>query len=123
MVRAGGKAARRAGHGRCQPGGGPGSPTWGVCCRMGWQAATRFDTCCCRFHGQIWDSEENEVIEEDTYAAGMKVRRKILGNAKEILLQQALCCGLPVTNTAYHHLDAVVPELTAKGVSLNGSST
>jgi 4-carboxymuconolactone decarboxylase len=42
-----------------------------------------------------------------------------LDDVKEILLQQAIYCGLPVTNTAYHHLDAVIAELTEKGVAIN----
>lgn len=42
-----------------------------------------------------------------------------LDDVKEILLQQAIYCGLPVTNTAYHHLDAVIAELTEKGVTIN----
>lgn len=45
-----------------------------------------------------------------------------LDDVKEILLQQAIYCGLPVTNTAYHHLDAVIAELTEKGVSINRGS-
>lgn len=45
-----------------------------------------------------------------------------LDDIKEILLQQAIYCGLPVTNTAYHHLDAVIAELTAKGVKINRGS-
>lgn len=42
-----------------------------------------------------------------------------LDDVKEILLQQAIYCGLPVTNTAYHHLDAVIADLTEKGVAIN----
>lgn len=42
-----------------------------------------------------------------------------LDDVKEILMQQAIYCGLPVTNTAYHHLDAVIAELTEKGVAIN----
>lgn len=45
-----------------------------------------------------------------------------LDDIKEILLQQAIYCGLPVTNTAYHHLDAVIAELTEKGVEINRGS-
>lgn len=45
-----------------------------------------------------------------------------LDDIKEILLQQAIYCGLPVTNTAYHHLDAVIAELTEKGVKINRGS-
>lgn len=46
-----------------------------------------------------------------------------LDDIKEIMLQQAIYCGLPVTNTAYHHLDAVIAELTEKGVAINRGST
>ncbi|MGD1879001.1 MAG: carboxymuconolactone decarboxylase family protein [Kiloniellaceae bacterium] len=42
-----------------------------------------------------------------------------LDDIKEILMQQAIYCGLPVTNTAYHHLDAVLAELAEKGVAIN----
>jgi 4-carboxymuconolactone decarboxylase len=42
-----------------------------------------------------------------------------LADVKEILLQQAIYCGLPVTNTAYHRLDKVLAELAAEGVSIN----
>lgn len=45
-----------------------------------------------------------------------------LDDIKEILLQQAIYCGLPVTNTAYHHLDAVIAELTEKGITINRGS-
>src|SRR3546814_14868607 len=45
-----------------------------------------------------------------------------LDDIKELLLQQAIYCGLPVTNTAYHHLDAVIAELTEKGVKNNRGS-
>lgn len=45
-----------------------------------------------------------------------------LDDIKEILLQQAIYCGLPVTNTAYHHLDGVIAELTEKGVKINRGS-
>lgn len=45
-----------------------------------------------------------------------------LDDIKEILLQQAIYCGLPVTNTAYHHLDAVIAELTEKGIAINRGS-
>lgn len=45
-----------------------------------------------------------------------------LDDIKEILLQQAIYCGLPVTNTAYHHLDAVIAELTEKGIAITRGS-
>ncbi len=45
-----------------------------------------------------------------------------LDDIKEIMLQQAIYCGLPVTNTAYHHLDKVIAELTESGVEINRGS-
>ena len=42
-----------------------------------------------------------------------------LADVKEILLQQAVYCGVPVTNTAYHHLNTIIAELEAEGVELN----
>ena len=45
-----------------------------------------------------------------------------LEDIKEIMLQQAIYCGLPVTNTSYHHLSAVIEELEAEGVEINWGS-
>lgn len=45
-----------------------------------------------------------------------------LDDLKEILLQQAIYCGLPVTNTAYHHIDEVIAELNEEGVQINRGS-
>ena len=45
-----------------------------------------------------------------------------LEDIKEIMLQQAVYCGLPVSNTSYHHLNAVIEELEAEGVELNWGS-
>jgi 4-carboxymuconolactone decarboxylase len=42
-----------------------------------------------------------------------------LADVKEILLQQAVYCGLPVTNTAYHRLGNVLAELESQGLSIN----
>lgn len=42
-----------------------------------------------------------------------------LADIKEIMLQQAIYCGLPVSNTAYHHLADVIAEMEAEGVALN----
>lgn len=42
-----------------------------------------------------------------------------LDDVKEILLQQAIYCGLPVTNTAFHHLNDVIAELEGQGVKIN----
>ncbi|MET3373403.1 4-carboxymuconolactone decarboxylase [Variovorax boronicumulans] len=42
-----------------------------------------------------------------------------LCDIKEILLQQAIYCGIPAANTAYHHLSDIVGELTAAGTAIN----
>lgn len=42
-----------------------------------------------------------------------------LQDIKEIMLQQAIYCGLPVSNTAFHHLASVIDEMEAEGVTLN----
>jgi len=39
---------------------------------------------------------------------------------EEILLQQAIYCGVPVANTAFHHLEDIINELKGKGVKING---
>jgi 4-carboxymuconolactone decarboxylase len=39
---------------------------------------------------------------------------------EEIFLQQAIYCGVPVSNTAIHHLQDIIAELQAKGVKING---
>ncbi|WPB84470.1 carboxymuconolactone decarboxylase family protein [Sediminicoccus rosea] len=42
-----------------------------------------------------------------------------LSDIKELLLQQSIYCGFPVTNTAYHHLAEIMDELRARGVTFN----
>ena len=44
-----------------------------------------------------------------------------LSDIKELLLQQSIYCGFPVTNTAYHHLAEIMDELRARGVTFNES--
>ncbi|HYC47759.1 MAG TPA: carboxymuconolactone decarboxylase family protein [Burkholderiales bacterium] len=39
-------------------------------------------------------------------------------DVKEVLIQQAIYCGVPAANTAFHHLNALIDELTAQGVKL-----
>jgi 4-carboxymuconolactone decarboxylase len=39
---------------------------------------------------------------------------------EEIFLQQAIYCGVPVTNTAFHHLDDIIAELKGKGIKISG---
>jgi 4-carboxymuconolactone decarboxylase len=43
-----------------------------------------------------------------------------LADIKEVFLQQAIYCGVPISNTAYHHLEEIMNELKAKGVKLVG---
>jgi 4-carboxymuconolactone decarboxylase len=43
-----------------------------------------------------------------------------LKDIEEIFLQQAIYCGVPVTNTAFHHLEDIIAELKGKGVKING---
>jgi 4-carboxymuconolactone decarboxylase len=43
-----------------------------------------------------------------------------LKDIEEIFLQQAIYCGVPVTNTAFHHLDDIITELKGKGIKING---
>ena len=39
---------------------------------------------------------------------------------EEIFLQQAIYCGVPVANTAFHHLEDIINELKGKGVKISG---
>lgn len=43
-----------------------------------------------------------------------------LADIKEVFLQQAIYCGVPITNTAFHHLDDIMNELRAAGVKMVG---
>lgn len=43
-----------------------------------------------------------------------------MSDIEEIFLQQAIYCGVPVTNTAFHHLNDIIDELKGKGVKING---
>jgi 4-carboxymuconolactone decarboxylase len=49
--------------------------------------------------------------------------RMSLCDIKEVLLQQAIYCGIPAANTAYHHLSAVLAELAAEGTAINRTPT
>jgi len=42
-----------------------------------------------------------------------------LCDIKEVLLQQAIYCGIPAANTAYHHLSEIVAELASNGTIIN----
>ena len=43
-----------------------------------------------------------------------------IADIKEIFLQQAIYCGVPISNTAFHHLEELIAEVKAKGISING---
>ena len=43
-----------------------------------------------------------------------------IDDVKEIFLQQAIYCGVPIANTAHHHLEEIIAELKGKGVKING---
>jgi hypothetical protein len=38
-------------------------------------------------------------------------------------MQQAIYCGVPAGNTAFHHVERLVAELTAAGVRVNGDGS
>jgi alkylhydroperoxidase/carboxymuconolactone decarboxylase family protein YurZ len=44
-----------------------------------------------------------------------------LDEIKEMLLQQAIYCGVPAANTAFRHLADVIEELRGRGVTINGA--
>ena len=43
-----------------------------------------------------------------------------IADIKEIFLQQAIYCGVPIANTGFHHLADLIAELKARGVPING---
>jgi len=43
-----------------------------------------------------------------------------VADLKEVFLQQAIYCGVPIANTGFHHLEELIDELKAKGVPING---
>jgi 4-carboxymuconolactone decarboxylase len=43
-----------------------------------------------------------------------------LGDIREIFMQQAIYCGLPIANTGFHHLEEIMSELQQKGVKIQG---
>jgi 4-carboxymuconolactone decarboxylase len=43
-----------------------------------------------------------------------------LGDIREIFMQQAIYCGLPIANTGFHHLEEIMSELQEKGVKIQG---
>jgi 4-carboxymuconolactone decarboxylase len=46
-----------------------------------------------------------------------------LDDIKEVLIQQAVYCGVPAANTAFHRLNAIIDKLTAEGVKITGLET
>ncbi|MBR0642252.1 carboxymuconolactone decarboxylase family protein [Plastoroseomonas hellenica] len=46
--------------------------------------------------------------------------RMPIEDIKEILLQQSIYCGFPAANTAFHHLEEVIAELKARGITIAG---
>lgn len=41
-----------------------------------------------------------------------------LEDIREIFMQQAIYCGLPIANTAFHHLEEIMNELRDQGVKI-----
>lgn len=87
--------------------------------------------------GEIWtrpglDYRERRLLVLGTMMAlgrweefTMHLRAALIGqmslaDIKEVFLQQAIYCGVPIANTAHHHLDEIMNELKAKGVKLVG---
>jgi 4-carboxymuconolactone decarboxylase len=44
-----------------------------------------------------------------------------LDDLKEVILQQAIYCGVPLANTAFHHVEAVLAEMAADGITVPGA--
>ncbi|MBU1358886.1 MAG: carboxymuconolactone decarboxylase family protein [Gammaproteobacteria bacterium] len=87
--------------------------------------------------GEIWtrpglDYRERRILVLGTMMAlgrweefTMHLRAALVGqmslaDIKEVFLQQAIYCGVPIANTAHHHLEAIMTELKAKGVKIVG---
>ena len=85
--------------------------------------------------GEIWtrpglDYRERRMLVLGTMMAlgrweefTMHLRAALVGqmsiaDIKEVFLQQAIYCGVPIANTAHHHLEAIMNELKEKGVNL-----
>lgn len=41
-----------------------------------------------------------------------------LEDIRELFMQQAIYCGLPIANTAFHHLEDIMNELREQGVKI-----
>jgi 4-carboxymuconolactone decarboxylase len=46
-----------------------------------------------------------------------------LADIKEVILQQAIYCGVPAGNTAFHHVERLIQEVTAQGIKVNGDGS
>jgi 4-carboxymuconolactone decarboxylase len=46
-----------------------------------------------------------------------------LDDIKELMLQQAIYCGLPPVNTGFHHVAEVLEELEKQGIEINRGSS
>jgi len=46
-----------------------------------------------------------------------------LAEVKEVIMQQAIYCGVPAGNTAFHRVERLIAELAAKGVAVNGDGS
>jgi 4-carboxymuconolactone decarboxylase len=46
-----------------------------------------------------------------------------LAEVKEVIMQQAIYCGVPAGNTAFHRVERLVEERAAKGVAVNGDGS
>lgn len=87
--------------------------------------------------GEIWtrpglDYRERRILVLGTMMAlgrweefRMHLRAALIGqmslaDIKEVFLQQAIYCGVPISNTAYHHLEEIMTELKEQGVTMVG---
>jgi alkylhydroperoxidase/carboxymuconolactone decarboxylase family protein YurZ len=41
-------------------------------------------------------------------------------DVQEIFMQQAIYCGLPIANTAFHYLERVIKDLSEEGIEIVG---
>ena len=85
-----------------------------------------------RPHFELLDYRERRMLVLGTMMAlgrweefTMHLRAALVGqlsiaDIKEVFLQQAIYCGVPIANTAHHHLEAIMNELKEKGVNLVG---
>ena len=46
-----------------------------------------------------------------------------LAEIKEVILQQAIYCGVPAANTAFHRVERLIEDLAARGVKVDGDGS